>query len=231
MTDRADARPDDRDDIAGSSGATDLNGLQRPVPPLPPHAPGLRIGLFGGSFNPPHAGHRLASIIALRRLKLDRVWWIVTPGNPLKDNRALPPLAERMAAARALTRHPRIDITGFEADIETHFTYDTIAYLVRRCPGVDFVWLMGADNLAGFHRWQRWRDIANLVPFAVIDRPGSTLKAVRSRAATALARYRFPESEAGLLTRTNVPAWVFLHGPRSPLSSTMLREARAADTF
>ncbi|MGI6245298.1 MAG: nicotinate-nucleotide adenylyltransferase [Pseudochelatococcus sp.] len=188
----------------------------------------MRIGLFGGSFNPPHAGHRLASLIALKRLQLDRVWWIVTPGNPLKDNSALPPQAKRMAAARALTRHPRIDITGFEAEIETQFTFDTIDWLARRCPEVDFVWIMGADNLAGFHRWQRWRDIARLVPLAVIDRPGSTLKAARSRAATALARYRFAETEAGLLAGARLPAWVFLHGPRSPLSSTMLRAAQEA---
>ncbi|MFC0218585.1 nicotinate-nucleotide adenylyltransferase [Pseudochelatococcus lubricantis] len=198
---------------------------KRHSPSLPPHAPGLRIGLFGGSFNPPHAGHRLASLVALKHLRLDRVWWIVTPGNPLKDNTALPPLAERMAAARALTRHARIDITGFEAEIETQFTYDTIAWLTRRCPQVDFVWIMGADNLAGFHRWQRWRDIARLVPLAIIDRPGSTLKAARSRAAIALARYRFAEKDAGLLSRGDVPGWVFLHGPRSPLSSTMLRAA------
>lgn len=195
------------------------------LPVLPPHAPGLRVGLFGGSFNPPHDGHRLASLIALKRLQLDRVWWIVTPGNPLKDNRALPPQAERMAAARALARHPRIDITGFEAQIDTRFTYDTIVYLQRRCPDVHFVWIMGADNLNGFHRWQRWRDIAERVPIAIIDRPGSTLRAARSRAATVLARHRLAEERAGLLACAPLPAWVFLHGPRSSLSSTQIREA------
>lgn len=199
--------------------------MRSPVPALPPHAPRLRIGLLGGSFNPPHAGHRLASLIALKRLQLDRVWWIVTPGNPLKDNTALPSLNERMAAAQALADHPRIDVTGFEADIDTHFTYDTIAYLKRRCPQVDFVWLMGADNLAGFHRWQHWRAIADLVPFAVIDRPGSTLKAAHSRAAIVLSQHRIAESHASLLAGASRPAWVFLHGPRSHLSSTMLRAA------
>ncbi|MBB3809849.1 nicotinate-nucleotide adenylyltransferase [Pseudochelatococcus contaminans] len=197
------------------------------LPVLPPHAPGLRIGLFGGSFNPAHDGHRLASLAALKRLQLDRVWWIVTPGNPLKDNSSLPPLAERMKAAAAVARHPRIDITGFEADIDTHFTYDTIAYLKRRCPQVDFVWIMGADNLKGFHRWQRWRDIARLVPIAIIDRPGSTLQAVNARAAVTLARYRIPEEDAGLLASAPLPAWTFLYGPRSPLSSTQIREAAA----
>lgn len=203
--------------------------MKRPFPVLPPHAPGLRIGLFGGSFNPPHAGHRLASLVALKRLQLDRMWWIVTPGNPLKDNTALPPLAERMAAAKVLANHPRIDVTGFEAEIETHYTYDTIAYLKRRCPGVDFVWIMGADNLNGFHRWQRWREIAELVPLAIIDRPGSTLRAARSRAAIVLAHHRLAEENARLLTCAPRPAWVFLHGPRSPLSSTGIREAMARE--
>ncbi|WP_460449621.1 nicotinate-nucleotide adenylyltransferase [Alsobacter sp. SYSU BS001988] len=198
-----------------------------PLPSLPRHAPGMRIGLLGGSFNPAHHGHLLASETALRRMGLDRVWWIVTPGNPLKDNAGLPPLRERMAAARAIAQDPRIDVTGFEAAIGTRFTHDTLAYLGRRCPGVNFVWLMGADNLANFHRWQRWRLIAELMPIAVIDRPGSTLKASRSAAAVALARHRLDESDAGLLPGAATPAWTFLHGRRSSLSSTALRRQRA----
>ncbi len=195
------------------------------VPVLPRHAPGLRIGLLGGSFNPAHHGHLLMSRIALRRLGLDRVWWLVTPGNPLKNNAGLPPITARIAAARRLARDPRIDVTGFEADIGTRFTHDTIAYLVRRCPRVHFVWLMGADNLAGFHRWQRWQRIAQLLPIAVIDRPGATLKADRATAATALGRYRMDESDALLLPVAPPPAWVFIHGLRSDLSSTALRAA------
>lgn len=197
---------------------------------LPPHTKGMRIGLFGGTFNPPHAGHLLVSRIALTRLKLDRVWWIVTPGNPLKENAGLPPLAQRMAAARRLADHPRIDITGFEAEIGTRYTYDTIAYLTRRCPGVDFVWMMGADNLAQFHRWQRWRDIAALTPVAVIDRPGSTLKAAHSRAGQFFSRYRLREGDGALLAGASTPAFLFLHGPRSGLSSTALRRAGASLT-
>ena len=194
---------------------------------LPPHTAGMRIGLFGGTFNPPHAGHLLVSRIAMARMKLDRVWWIVTPGNPLKENAGLPTLASRMAAARTLADHPRIDITGFEAEIGTRYTYDTIEYLARRCPGVDFVWMMGADNLAQFHRWQRWRDIAMLTPIAVIDRPGSTLKAAHSRAGQFLSRYRLREGDGALLPGGPTPAYLFLHGPRSELSSTELRRAGA----
>ncbi|MFG1190213.1 nicotinate-nucleotide adenylyltransferase [Xanthobacter flavus] len=194
---------------------------------LPFVTEGLRVGLFGGSFNPAHAAHRAASLLALRRLGLDRVWWLVTPGNPLKDNRALPPLEERIAIARAVARHPRIDVTGFEAGIGTRYTYETLAYLVRRLPGVRFVWIMGADNLAHFDRWQHWRGIADLVPIAVVDRMGQSLAATASPAAQALARYRLGEHEARLLADCAPPAWVFLHGLKSPLSSTGIRAARA----
>ena len=193
---------------------------------LPPHAPGMRIGLFGGTFDPPHRAHLGATLLALKRLKLDRVWWLVTPGNPLKDTRGLAPLAERLAAARALTRDPRIAITGFEDDLGVRYSYDTVSYLVKRCPGVRFVWIMGADNLRSFHRWQHWRDIADLVPMAVIDRLGPSLYSMGGTAAQALARARIPESAAALLADCAPPAWVFVHGLKSPLSSTALRAAR-----
>lgn len=194
---------------------------------LPPHAPGLRIGLYGGSFNPPHAGHRHVSRLALRRLRLDRIWWMVTPCNPLKDCSGLPPTAERIAAARAMARDPRIAVTGFEEEIGANFTVDSLTWLVTRCPGVRFVWVMGADCLTGFHRWRGWETIAGLMPFAVIDRPGWTLRATQARAAAALARYRLDETDAPLLADLQPPAWVYLHGPRSPLSSTALRAAAA----
>ncbi len=190
---------------------------------LPPHAPGLRIGLFGGSFNPPHAGHRAASLFALKRLNLDRIWWLVTPGNPLKDASKLPPLDARVADARALARHPRIDVTGLESVIGTQYSYDTIAYLLGECPGVRFVWVMGADNLRNFHRWKNWRGIAARLPIAVVDRGGLSRSALAGPAAQTLARARIPESKAPTLARRTPPAFVFLHGLKMPLSSTALR--------
>ena len=193
------------------------------LPRLPAHAAGMRIGLFGGSFNPPHGGHRHASLVAMKRLRLDRVWWLVTPGNPLKRNDGLPPLPQRLAAAAVSARHPRISVTGIEAAIGTRYTFDTLLWLTRHCPGVRFVWIMGADNLAGFHRWQLWREIAALMPIAIVDRPQATLRAAGGKAALALARWRLDEADAGQLASRRPPAFVFLHGPRSALSSTRLR--------
>jgi len=193
---------------------------------LPPHAPGLRIGLFGGTFDPPHAAHRAACLLAMARLNLDRVWWLVTPGNPLKDTGGLAPLPERIAAAKELAADPRIVVTGVEAQMRSRYTYDTVRTLLARCPGVHFVWIMGADNLRSFHRWQKWRRIAGLVPIAVVDRVGPSLYATAGTAAQALSRFRIPETAARTLPLRKPPAWVFLHGLKSPLSSTALRAAR-----
>ena len=193
------------------------------IPRLPPHAPGMRIGLFGGTFNPPHAGHMLVAEIALRRLKLDRLWLLVTPGNPLKNTNGLPPLAQRIAAARALVRDPRIVVTGLEAEIGTRYTYDTVAWLTQRAPSLQFVWVMGADNLKQFSRWQRWADIARLAPIAVIDRPGSSLASLNAKAAQRFSRRRLREEDAASLALRRPPAFVFLHDRRIDLSSTELR--------
>jgi nicotinate-nucleotide adenylyltransferase len=200
--------------------------LARSERALPPHAPGMRIGLFGGTFDPPHLAHLGASLLALKRLKLDRVWWLVTPGNPLKNTRGLAPLAKRIGSARALTNHPRIDVTGLEAVINTRYTYDTILWLIARCPRVRFVWIMGADNLRSFHRWQKWRGISKLVPIVVIDRLGPSLYAAASPAGQAFSRARIPEYAAAALPDRYAPAWTFLHGLKSPLSSTALRALR-----
>ncbi|MBN8534369.1 MAG: nicotinate-nucleotide adenylyltransferase [Rhizobiales bacterium] len=196
---------------------------------LPPTSPGLRVGLFGGSFNPPHYGHLMLAQFAMRRLGLDQVWWLVTPGNPLKSVDELPTQQYRMAQCHALVgRNRRMVITGIEAEIGTSYTEQTIRFLKRRCPQVRFVWLMGADNLAGFHRWKNWQDIAGNVPMAIIDRPGSTLKAASSPAARALAHARIDESDAALLPGLAPPRWLFLHVKRVNLSSTALRAARKA---
>jgi hypothetical protein len=141
---------------------------------LPPHAPGLRIGLFGGSFNPPHEAHRAVSLLAMKKLQLDRLWWLVTPGNPLKDKSILPPMDERIALAQAMADHPRIDVTGFEAVIAAKYSYDTIAWLLKESPGTHFVWIMGADNLKDFHRWKHWRDI-----FMMRTQPQGRIRASR----------------------------------------------------
>jgi nicotinate-nucleotide adenylyltransferase len=195
---------------------------------LPRAASGLRIGLLGGSFNPPHEGHLAISRIALARLRLDRVWWLVTPGNPLKSHDALAPLGDRVAACRRLAADTRIVVCDLERGLPTPFTAATLAHLRMRLPGVRFVWLMGADNLAGFHRWRQWRSIFERVPVAVVDRPAAHLPALASRAARAFAAARWPEARSGALPRARPPAWTLLTGPLSPASSTALRQARAA---
>jgi nicotinate-nucleotide adenylyltransferase len=181
------------------------------------------IGLLGGSFNPPHEGHALITRLALKRLKLDRVWWLVTPGNPLKSLTGLKALKARMEAARSLDVGPKVVVSDIEAQIDSRFTYGTLLWLRRRAPRVRFVWIMGADNLRQFHLWRHWRRVADLVPIAVVDRPGSTLKAISSPAGAALARWRVPERDATRFAIMRPPALIFLHGPRSRLSSTALR--------
>jgi nicotinate-nucleotide adenylyltransferase len=190
---------------------------------IPLYTNGMRIGLLGGSFNPPHDAHRAISLFAIKRLKLDRVWWLVTPGNPLKDQGDLHDLGQRAEAARKMANDPRIDVTCLESVIGTRYTVDTITYLRRRAAGLRFVWIMGADNLAQFHRWQSWRRIASQVPIAVIDRPPQSFRALAAPAAQALARYRLPENRAGRLADHRAPAWVFLTGMKLALSSTGLR--------
>ncbi len=194
-----------------------------PVPRLPPFAPGMRIGLLGGSFNPPHEGHALITRLALRRLHLDRIWWLVTPGNPLKSLTGLAALKARVQAARRLDVGPRVVVSDIEAQIGSRFTYDTLLWLRRRAPRVHFVWIMGADNLRQLHLWRHWRAMAELVPIVVVDRPGSTLRATSSKAGAALASWRTPERDATRFVAMRPPALLFLHGRRSNLSSTALR--------
>lgn len=188
---------------------------------------GMQVGLFGGSFNPPHAGHALVAEIALRRLALDQLWWIVTPGNPLKSSNELAPLAERLMLSEGIARDPRIKVTAFEAAHHVRYTADTLALVRARNPGVDFVWVMGADSLRDFHRWQRWRKIARTFPIAVVDRPGDTLSLLSSLMAKTFDYARVDETDALHLARMEPPAWTFIHGPRSSLSSTALRAQSA----
>ena len=197
---------------------------------MPLATPTMRIGLFGGSFDPPHEGHALVAETALRALRLDALWWIVTPGNPLKDTSGLAPLAARIDASRALNSDPRVRVTAFEAGHRVRFTADMLRIVLRRYPAVRFAWIMGADNLRGFHRWQAWEWIAHNVPIAVVDRPGSTLATVASRFAIRFAAHRLDEGDAPALLSRRPPAWVFLYGPRSGQSSTALRAGRARST-
>ena len=189
-------------------------------------AQGLRIGLLGGSFNPAHEGHLAISREALHRLRLDQVWWLVSPQNPLKSAADSAPLAERIAAARARARHPRIRVGAIESALGTVYSVDTLKALVRRFPRVNFVWLMGADNLGQVPAWKNWQELFHILPVAVFDRPSYHLGALAGIAARRFARQRQPESRAGLLARRTPPAWVFVHQGLYPQSSTRIRAAR-----
>ena len=195
------------------------------IQPLPLSRPGQAIGLLGGSFDPPHAGHVHISREALRRFGLAQVWWLVSPGNPLKAHGPAP-LDERMAAARTLVDHPRIAITDIEARLGTRHTAATLAALTAIAPGRRFVWLMGADNLAQFHRWQDWRDIMERVPVGVLARPGQRISARLSPAARVYAGARIKGRACHLLGRAEAPAWCFVNVPMTDISSSALRADR-----
>lgn len=188
--------------------------------------PGQSIGLLGGSFDPPHEGHVHITEQALRRFGLDRVWWLVSPGNPLKAHGPAP-IGRRLRAARAIMRHPRVEVTGIEGALNTRMTADTIVALQRLYPGVRFVWLMGTDNMVQFSRWDRWREIAARVPIGVIARPGSRLAARLSPAAQILRRWHLPETRARELAHTPPPVWAIINVPMSNMSSTAIRAQRA----
>ena len=182
---------------------------------------GMVIGLLGGSFDPAHEGHAHITREALKRMSLDQVWWLVTPGNPLKDRQPAP-LADRMARARAvLAGHPRVKVTALEQALGTRLTADTVQRLQTIYPGVRFVWLMGADNLVQFHKWGRWRDILRAVPVGVLARPGAGVAARLSVAAQSFRVHRVARGEG--LGRQRPPAWVFVNLPMSDASSSEIR--------
>ena len=187
-----------------------------------------RIGLLGGSFNPAHRGHRAISIAAIRALGLDEVWWLVSPGNPLKPAKGMAPFAARIASARAMARRAPIVASDIELRLGTRYTVDTVRALVRRYPKTDFVWLMGADNLAQFHRWRYWRRIARTLPIAVIARPGYDADALAADAMGWLRRFQRPARQAKRWTEWSLPALVLLRFRPDPTSATALRRADPA---
>ena len=190
-------------------------------------APRLRIGLLGGSFNPAHAGHLAISLEALRRLRLDRVWWLVSPQNPLKPSDETADLAQRLAGARAVADHPRVVVTDLERRIGTRYSIDTLDWLMRRCRA-RFVWLIGADNLVQLPRWRRWRRLVRMVPIAVFDREPYSYAALAGRMASAHAGARLAERLAPALAECRPPAWVYLRLRRHQASSTALRQRTTA---
>jgi nicotinate-nucleotide adenylyltransferase len=189
---------------------------------FPYAAPGQVIGLLGGSFDPAHAGHAHITREALKRFGLDRVWWLVSPGNPLKT-RGPAPMDQRMARARAVMQHPRVTVTGLEAVLGTRYTAQTLDRLRVCYPHVRFVWLMGADNLSQFHRWQDWRKIMETVPVGVLARPGQRISARMSPAAALYAAYRIAGRQSQLLGRADPPAWCFVNVPMVDISSSAIR--------
>ena len=188
-----------------------------------PHArPGQVIGLLGGSFDPAHAGHVHITRAALRLFGLDRVWWLVSPGNPLKRHGPAP-MEDRIARARAMIRDPRVSVTDFEARAGTRYTAETIAALQAAYPGVRFVWLMGADNMVQFDRWQDWRQIMERVPVGVLARPGQNLPARASRAARIFHAARIKATASRALAHADAPAWCFVNVPLMDISSSAIR--------
>ncbi len=183
---------------------------------------GQTVGLLGGSFDPPHQGHVTISLQALKRFNLDQLWWLVSPGNPLKSHQPAP-LSERIKAARALITHPRIAVTGIEAELHTRYTAETLRRLQGLRPDVRFVWLMGADNLAQIHLWKDWREIFLSVPVGVMARPGARLAARLGPAARTFETARISGRASSMLARGPAPRWCMINIPMSTMSSTALR--------
>lgn len=191
---------------------------------IPYAAPGQVIGLLGGSFDPAHAGHAHITREALKRFGLDQVWWLVSPGNPLKT-RGPAPMLERIAYASEVMKHPKVQVTGIEERLKTRYTAQTLRALQQLYPKQRFVWLMGADNLAQFHLWQDWRDIAHRVPLGILARPGQRISARLSRAASLYAPYRIAGRNSQQLAQASAPAWCFVNVPMTDVSSSAIRAA------
>ena len=188
----------------------------------------MRIGLLGGSFNPAHEGHRHIAALALARLGLDQVWLLVSPGNPLKAEAGMAPLARRLASARSFADGRRVVATGIEAALGTRYTIDTLRRLLRRFPRVSFVWLMGADILVQLPRWRCWVEIARRIPFLVLPRPGYNRRALAGRAALRLRHGRRSASATSILPRLAAPAWIYLCAPECAVSASAIRASKGA---
>ncbi len=187
----------------------------------------LRIGILGGSFNPAHEGHMHISLLALKHLHLDEVWWMVSPQNPLKPAADMAPFEERLRAAGSLARHPDVVVTDIEARLGTRYTAETLAKLKMCFPRTHFVWLMGADNLAQISQWQRWTRIFNLVPIAIFDRAPYSFDALGGKAAHAFKRFKLRNRDARMLVERGPPAWIFFHTRLHPATATAVRAGRA----
>ncbi|MGH6913393.1 MAG: nicotinate-nucleotide adenylyltransferase [Geminicoccales bacterium] len=204
--------------------------INRPLPAdAPPRAVARRrIGLLGGSFNPAHPGHLALSLACAKQLRLDRVWWLISPQNPLKLATGMADFPERLASAQALAAgHPQLVVTDLEQRLGTQYSIDTLQWLKRRCRA-RFVWLMGADNLAQLPQWRGWRRLVELVPIAVVDREPYSYRALAGRMARSFATARRAQRDASGLAERRPPAWVYLRLRRQKASSTAIRSARAA---
>jgi len=193
---------------------------------LPPHGEGQRIGLFGGSFNPAHEGHRQVALYAMKRLKLDWVWWLVSPQNPLKDPRETGDYAARLAATKALAKHPRFMVTDLEKQIGSKNTAQTLRAL-KKMSDAKFVWIMGADSLAGLHHWHHWTEIVEGVDMAILARPGYSIRALDSKAVLRYRDKRVSQDRPQILAGKQPPHWAFISMPLRKESSTAIRAAQS----
>ena len=192
---------------------------------LPPFGKGQRIGLFGGSFNPAHAGHRMVALYALKRLQLDCVWWLVSPQNPLKDTKETGEYSARFAHTKQIAKHPNFKVTNLEKQIHSRNSAQTLGALRQAMTKAHFVWIMGADSFADLDHWHNWTQIVETLPIAVLARPGYSVRALSGQAALRYRKYRVNNDQAGSLAKRRAPAWVFISMPLRPESSTAIRQA------
>lgn len=186
----------------------------------------MTVGLLGGSFNPAHDGHLFISQSALRHLGVDQVWWLVSPQNPLKPTKGMAPLQKRVTQAKKVAQHPKIHVSALETRIRTRYTADTLRLLKKRYPHIRFIWIMGADNLAGFHRWKEWQSIMRTCGIVIFHRPSYSLRALSSRAAQRFRRFKVSHRKARTLKQRTPPAWTFHPIRGQAVSATDIRKGQ-----